>query len=147
MFYSRHPSPMRSCEQHSAAQRRYSTLVQLFFLLVTAATTCHALRISSWLDTLSTIILPLRHRVFGAAGNTSKCLYRMSGEGGCRSGYSQTSLIRSSFIRIPRHPEENRWLPIYGICHAHIQYVYSIIRSPRLSGYFVENGCVRLSEV
>ena len=61
--------------------------------------------------------------------------------------YSQTSLIRSSFIRIPRHPVENRWLPIYSICHAYIQYVCSIIRFPRLSGYFVENGCVRLSEV
>ena len=35
--------------------------------------------------------------------------------------YSQTSLIQSSFIRIPRHPEENRWLPIYNICHANIQ--------------------------
>ena len=29
--------------------------------------------------------------------------------------YSQTSLIRSSFIRIPRHPEENRWLPMCSI--------------------------------
>ena len=45
-----------------------------------------------------------------------------------------TSLIRSSFIRIPRHPEENRWLPIYSICHAYIQYVWSIIRFPRLPG-------------
>ena len=43
-----------------------------------------------------------------------------------------TSLIRSSFIRIPRHPEENRWLPIYSICHAYIQYVWLIIRFPRL---------------
>ena len=51
--------------------------------------------------------------------------------------YSQTSLIRSSFIRIPRHPEENRWLPIYSICHAYIQYVCLIIRFPRLSGYFL----------
>ena len=62
--------------------------------------------------------------------------------------YSQTSLIRSSFIRIPRQPGENRWSPIYSICHAYIQYVCSIIRFPRLSGYFfVENGCVQLSEV
>ena len=50
--------------------------------------------------------------------------------------YSQTSLIRSSLIRIPRHLEENRWLPIYSICHAYIQYVCSIIRFPRPSGYF-----------
>ena len=47
---------------------------------------------------------------------------------------SQTSLIRSSFIRIPRHPEENHWLPINSICHAYMQYVCSIIRFPRLSG-------------
>ena len=40
-----------------------------------------------------------------------------------------------SFIRIPCHPEENCWLPIYSICHAYIQYVCSIIRFPRLSGY------------
>ena len=72
---------------HSAAQRRYSTLVQLFLPLATAATTCHSNRITSWLDALSTIILPSSHRVFGAAGNTSKCLYPMSGEGGCKSGY------------------------------------------------------------
>ena len=52
--------------------------------------------------------------------------------------YSQTSLIRSSFIRIPRHPEENSWLQMYSICHAYIQYVCSIIRFPRLSGYFCE---------
>ena len=45
--------------------------------------------------------------------------------------YSQTS-----FIRIPRHPEENHSLPIYSIWHAYIQYVCSIIRFPRLSGYF-----------
>ena len=32
---------------------------------------------------------------------------------------SQTSLIRSSFIRIPRHPEENRWLPMCSICYAY----------------------------
>ena len=37
--------------------------------------------------------------------------------------YSQTSLIRSSVIRIPRHSAENRWLPIYSICHAYIQCV------------------------
>ena len=48
--------------------------------------------------------------------------------------YSKTSLIRSSFIRIPRHPDENRWLPIYSICHAYIQTQY--IRFPHLSGYF-----------
>ena len=29
--------------------------------------------------------------------------------------YSHTSLIRSSFIRIPRHPEENSWLQVYSI--------------------------------
>ena len=52
--------------------------------------------------------------------------------------YSQTSLIRSSFIRIPRHKDENRWLPIYSICRAYIQYVCSIIRFPLLSGYFCE---------
>ena len=63
------------------------------------------------------------------------------------SQYSQTSLIRSAFIRIPRHPVENRWSPIYTICHAHIQYVCSIVRFPRLSGYFAENGCVRLCDV
>ena len=28
--------------------------------------------------------------------------------------YSQTS-----FIRIPRHPEENRWLPMCSICYAY----------------------------
>ena len=50
--------------------------------------------------------------------------------------YSQTSFIRSSFMWIPRHPEENRWLLIYSIRHAYIQYVCSIIRLPRLSGYF-----------
>ena len=34
--------------------------------------------------------------------------------------YSQTSLIRSSFIRIPRHPEENCWSPIYSnAMHTH----------------------------
>ena len=66
--------------------------------------------------------------------------------------YSQTSLIRSSFIRIPRHPEENRWLPIYSICHAYIQYVCSDYPVPSpirmfFCFFFVENGCVRLSEV
>ena len=40
------------------------------------------------------------------------------------------------FFRIPRHPEENHWLPIYSICHAYIQYVCPIIWFPRLSGYF-----------
>ena len=54
----------------------------------------------------------------------------------CIPRYSQTSLIRSFFIRIPRHLEENRLLPIYSLCHAYIQYVCSIIRFPRLSGYF-----------
>ena len=34
------------------------------------------------------------------------------------------------------YPEENRWLPIYSIWHAYIQFVCSIIRFPRLSGYF-----------
>ena len=35
--------------------------------------------------------------------------------------YSQASLIRSSFIRIPRHPEEIRCLtPIYNTCHAYV---------------------------
>ena len=42
--------------------------------------------------------------------------------------YSQTSLIRSSFIRIPRHPEENSWLQIYSIRNA------SYITGVRLSG-------------
>ena len=61
--------------------------------------------------------------------------------------YSQTSLIRSSFIRIPRHPEEKSWLHIYSIRDA------SNINGVRLSGslaypdIFLENGCVRLSEV
>ena len=53
-----------------------------------------------------------------------------------RSSFIRSSFIRSSFIWIPRHPEENCWLPIYSICHAHIQCVCSIIRFPRLSGYF-----------
>ena len=38
--------------------------------------------------------------------------------------YSQTSIIRSSFIRIPRHPEENRWLPIYSSCSAYTVCVF-----------------------
>ena len=54
--------------------------------------------------------------------------------------YSQTSLIRSSFIRIPRHPDENHWLPICSIYHACIQYVCSIIRFPRL--YFLSKTVV-----
>ena len=63
------------------------------------------------------------------------------------SVYSQTSLIRSSFIRIPSHPEEKSWLHIYSIRDA------SNINGVRLSGslaypdIFLENGCVRLSEV
>ena len=61
--------------------------------------------------------------------------------------YSQTSLIRSSFIRIPRHPDENSWLHIYRILDA------SNINGVQLSGslaypdIFVENRCVRLCEV
>ena len=35
--------------------------------------------------------------------------------------YSQTLLMWFSFIRIPRHLEENHWLQIYTICHAYIQ--------------------------
>ena len=83
--------------------------------------------------------------------------------------YSQTSLVRSSFIPIPRHSAENLWLPIYSICHEYIHVcvcvcVCPIIRFPSLSGcffvekgcvffvekgcvFFVETGCVRLSEV
>ena len=58
--------------------------------------------------------------------------------------YSQTSLIRSSFIRIPRHPEENSWLQMYSLRDA------SNITGVQLSGslaypdIFVENGRVRL---
>ena len=52
-----------------------------------------------------------------------------------RSSVIRSSVIRSSVIRIPRHPEEYRWLPINSIWLAYIQYVCSIIRFPRLSGY------------
>ena len=71
----------------------------------------------------------------------------MYGMAGRNNDYSQTSLIRSSFVRIPRHPEENSWLQIYSIRDA------SNITGVRLSGslaypdFFVENRCVRLSEV
>ena len=55
------------------------------------------------------------------------------------SKYSQTSLIRSSFIQIPRHPEEN---PTVGYrftayaMHTYIQYGCSIIRFPRQPDIF-----------
>ena len=32
------------------------------------------------------------------------------------------AMLRSFFIRIPRHPEENRWLLIYSRYHAYTQY-------------------------
>ena len=41
-------------------------------------------------------------------------------------GYSQTSRIRSNLSGSPPSGK-NRWLPIYSICHAYIQYVCSII--------------------
>ena len=50
--------------------------------------------------------------------------------------YSQTSLIRSPFIQIPRRPEENSWLQIYSIRDASNITVCSVIRLPRLSLYF-----------
>ena len=44
--------------------------------------------------------------------------------------------VPRDFAQCPRHPEENRWLPIYSLCRAYMQYVCSIILFPRLSGYF-----------
>ena len=80
---------------------------------------------------LRTSALPLSWVTIPHSGLHARCI---------RLGplYGRTSLIRSSFIRILHHPEESRWLPIYSICHAYIQYVCSIIRFPRLSGYLCE---------
>ena len=63
--------------------------------------------------------------------------------------YSQTSLIRSSFTRIPHHPEENGWLQIYSIRDA------SNITGVRLSGslanpikaFISSHGCGHLCVV
>ena len=42
--------------------------------------------------------------------------------------YSQTSLLRSYFIRFPRHPAENRWLPIYSIICCTVNLAYNDTR-------------------
>ena len=73
----------------------------------------------------------------------------------CFSLCSHTSLIRSSAIRIPRHPEENCWLPMCRIRYAYNitslairipvhDFVYKLIEMCAKS--FVVSGCMWLAE-
>ena len=65
------------------------------------------------------------HRTRQAQHKTGDNTINQSKQTCCHQlSYSQTSLFRSSFIRIPRHPKENRWLPIYSMSCIHTVCVF-----------------------